>query len=268
MKKISCLLLLLALIVFAAPAQAMKNKDAQKFFYQYIELSANFDVSVASLYADDAKIHAYRRYPNKLERAMEMTGAQWKKLVKKAMPLAMEKGDISKYKKIKISVDGNKIKIKANRYSVLKCYNDTGYYMVIEKDKNKKFKIIEEYVETQPQSNCGEKAKDENLQTLLRNTRDQTNSLLPLMLDADTRLVNAEVVENVFQYQYTLVNYALEELDIDTTRSTLMPIVKNQACSLPVLKQMMAKGAIVSFSYRGKNGKEVATMNITSGDCK
>ena len=67
---------------------------------------------------------------------------------------AEKKGDVSKFKNIVVQEYANKIKIKANRYSVLKCYTDTGYYMIIEKSNSDKYYIVEEYMETQPQSNC------------------------------------------------------------------------------------------------------------------
>ena len=72
-----------------------------------------------------------------LERELKMTGAQWKKLIKKAMPIAKKRGDISNFDKIVFSVFEDKVKIKANRYSALKCYKDDGYYMVIKLFKNK-----------------------------------------------------------------------------------------------------------------------------------
>jgi hypothetical protein len=64
------------------------------------------------------------------------------------------------------------------------------------------------------------------------------------------------------------VNYSIEELDVVTTISALIPIVENQACSLPNLKPLIDNGATISFLYRGKNGKEITTINVTSTQCK
>lgn len=267
MKRIYIVILLLVIILFHHSALAVDNKAVLDFFNRYITLTTNFDDSVSLLYSDKAKIHTYRRYPNGVERVAEMTGAQWKELLVKVMPLAKQRGDISKYDNVAFSVNGNKIKIKADRYSLLKCYTDKGYYMVIEQDGKKDFKIIEEYMETQPQSDC-ENANNEALQSLLQKTLDQIKNHLPIMVDADTRLDNAKVIKSMFQYQYTLVNYELEELDVVATRSALTPIVKNQACSLPNLKPLIDNGATISFLYRGKNGKEITTINVTSAQCK
>ena len=246
---------------------AADNKGAEDFLNRYIDLSNNFDASVSSLYSDTAKIHTYRRYPHGSKRVAEMTGAQWKELLVKVMPRAKQRGDISKFSNLKFYSDGNKLKIKADRYSVLKCYTDKGYYMVIERDEKYGFRIVEEYMETQPQSDC-EDASIDNLQSLLRKAENQIKGHLPIMVDADTRLDSVRVIKGMFQYQYTLVNYAFEELDAAALRSALMPFVKNQACTLPNLKPLINNGATISFMYNDKNGVKVTEINVASDQCE
>jgi hypothetical protein len=128
--------------------------NPEEFFEQYIQLSDNFDLAVGALYSDNAKIHSYRVYSQGFERSMKVTGAQWKQLLIKAMPLAKAKNDKSKYTDVAISKQDENYKIKAARYSLIKCYQDTGYYMVIAPRSGGGFHIVEEYMETQPQSNC------------------------------------------------------------------------------------------------------------------
>ena len=84
---------ILAIIILLSSQQAfcVSEEEAANFFENYVKLSENFDVSVKNLYADDAKIHTYRRYPHGLERAMEMTGKQWKEPLEKAMAIAKKK---------------------------------------------------------------------------------------------------------------------------------------------------------------------------------
>ena len=85
---------------------------------------------------------------------MQLTGAQWKELITKVMPVAKARGDKSTFSHILISIDGKQAKIKANRYSNLKCYTDKGYFMIIERQPDSKYRITEEYMETQPNSDC------------------------------------------------------------------------------------------------------------------
>lgn len=145
-------LLLSCAIAFA---EDINVDEIEEFFNKSIELSNSFDVAVVDLYSDNAIIKTYRRYPFGMNREMAMTGAQWKELVIKTMPLAKMKNDRSTFSDIKITIiDKNKAKIKANRYSNLKCYTDTGYYVIAERQADGNYLIIEEYSETQPQSNC------------------------------------------------------------------------------------------------------------------
>jgi hypothetical protein len=144
--------LLIVLIYF--PCFASSNEQAMEFFKMYVELSDAFDVAAVEFYSDNARIHAYRVYPHGLERAMELTGSQWKQLAKRVMPLAKAKNDKNSFSNINIKEQGKGYKIKADRYSEMKCYIDKGYYMVVEPDNRGNLHIIEEYMETQPQSNC------------------------------------------------------------------------------------------------------------------
>ena len=148
---------IIAVIVLLAPfisQIAVAEESAKKLFKKYIQLSESFDSSIANLYSDNAKIHAYRKYPYGTERAMELSGTQWKQLLVQALPIAKAQNDKSIFSDVTISKYGDGFKIKANRYSNRKCYTDLNYYMVVAPVKSNKLQIIEEYSETQPQSNC------------------------------------------------------------------------------------------------------------------
>jgi len=150
----TCLIIALVLGTVSAQADPTNSAAAQAFFENYVELSDAYDDKVADLYSDSAVIRAFRRYPLGLERSMELTGSQWKALLVKAMPLARAQADRSTFSDVEVSVTGTRAKIKANRYAVRKCYTDTGYYMVVERQPDGAYLIVEEYSETQPQSDC------------------------------------------------------------------------------------------------------------------
>jgi hypothetical protein len=169
LKKIYFAVILIAVFSFTSSAFAISKadkKEARKFFDSYVAMSDNFDIAVAEFYSENAKIHATSRSPEGKVSSIQFPAEKWKEIIVKAMPLAKSRGDKSKYKRIRISEDGGKIKIKANRYSFLKCYTDKGYYMVIARDDNNKFQIIEEYVETQQKSDCKNVVSKEDLPTL------------------------------------------------------------------------------------------------------
>jgi hypothetical protein len=88
------------------------------------------------------------------------------------------------------------------------------------------------------------------------------------MVDEETKLESVEIKGNTFRYQYVLVNYAVEDLNTTVVRESLLPAVIAQSCTMESLKVMVDKGATISFLYIGKNGGEVAAMDVTKADCK
>lgn len=140
------------LIVLSSAVNA--EETPRDLFSEYIRLGDAFDPAVVDLYDDSAQILAYRVYPHGLERNMELTGAQWKELVRKVMPMAKAKNDRSTFSNLAITEIEGGFKIKADRYSVRKCYTDTGYYMVVKPAKNGKLAIFKEYLETKPLPDC------------------------------------------------------------------------------------------------------------------
>lgn len=127
---------------------------AADFFNEYVELSNNYDTRVADLYSDDAVIRSYRIYPNDITRALEMTIVQWRRLITEGMRVAKEQEAKKIFKNIEITINGSTARIKADRYSNRKCYTDTGFFMVLERQPNDKYLIIEEYSEIYPHSFC------------------------------------------------------------------------------------------------------------------
>lgn len=149
------LILKIGIVLFLFSSTLAKAEEKpEEFFSRYMHLGNTFDPTVADLYDDDAQILAYRVYPHGLERNMELTGAQWKGLVKKVMPLAKEKNDKSTFSNVVITKIEDGFKIKADRYSVSKCYTDSGYYMVLKLNQDGSLVIVKEYMETKPLPSC------------------------------------------------------------------------------------------------------------------
>jgi len=143
-------------VAFVCPAwgQPVTPGEGRAFFERYVALGDAFDPSLADLYLDESRILTLRRYPTGQERKLEMTGTQWKRLVRAAMPVARAKGDRSTYRDVRFEAAGRVLRARADRYSVLKCYWDKNYYMLIARQLDGQLRIVEEYTETQPQSDC------------------------------------------------------------------------------------------------------------------
>ena len=130
------------------------REGALAFFAEYQQLYGAFDGAVADLYDDGAAISSLRRYPTGQTRKNQFPGAQYKKLIRSAMPLAKQKNDRSTYKVTGVEIEGAIATIKAERFSTLKCYTDSGFFIRVRRDENGKYMIIEEHTETQAHSEC------------------------------------------------------------------------------------------------------------------
>ncbi len=143
------------LTVIATCSQAATTPaEGRKFFDGYMQLNDAFDPAVADLYTDASKVKALRRYPGGMDRVIEIAGAQWRSLLVSSMPLAKAKGDLSRFTNIRAEAEGDRVRVTADRYSVLKCYTDKNYYMLVAKDPTGRLYVAEEYFENQPQSDC------------------------------------------------------------------------------------------------------------------
>src|SRR5688572_1527845 len=66
----------------------------------------------------------------------------------------------------------------------------------------------------------------------------ELNKTCPIMVDQDTRLDNAVALPgNIFQYNYTLVNYEKSELNIDTVKKYIEPGLINSVKTNPDLER-------------------------------
>ncbi len=103
-------------------AQSPSVDAAKQLFEQYVTLGHAFDPGVAELYADDALIRNKRTYPTGEVREMTMPAPNYKAVIRKVMPLAQARGDRSTYSDVSYTPEGDRVRIRASRFSELKSY--------------------------------------------------------------------------------------------------------------------------------------------------
>jgi hypothetical protein len=124
MRFIALFVAIVALPALAA-AQALSTDaraKAEQLWDRYVALEAAFDPAVADLYADDALIRNRRTYPTGEVREATIPAAQYKVLVRQAIPLAKAKNDVSRYSGCAYAAEGARVRIVCARFSVLKNY--------------------------------------------------------------------------------------------------------------------------------------------------
>lgn len=112
----------LTLLAPTSEAAAKKNKDpritkAKELFEQYVALSQAFNPAIANLYSDEAVIRN-KRISSTGEVSETTTPApRYKEKIRIAMPFAKARGDINGYSEISYTIEGEGVRITAQRYS-------------------------------------------------------------------------------------------------------------------------------------------------------
>lgn len=137
------------LAVFTQAAHAEPVAEAKQLFERYASLEARFDPGVAGLYADDAIIRNKRFYPDGAVRETTIPALQYKQLIRDLMSVARSRNDYSTYSKATFSPEGEGVRIKAMRFSVMKQYSSP-ISLLVTPDASGRWLIREELSESRP----------------------------------------------------------------------------------------------------------------------
>jgi hypothetical protein len=247
-------------------AQAADENEFEAFFTRYETLGNQFDVAVAELYSDDAKVTGIRLMPDGSEKTLTFDGKKWKQLVVDLMSMARERSDSSQFSNILVSEEADSAKITATRYSTIKCHEDKDYYMVVKKNAEGKIQIIEEQTKAPQQSKCENASKDD-LSITLKAIVTMLGKQLPVMLDADTKLEKIWSEGNMLMYEYELVNHASTEIDSAGFEAVLKPTLLKQTCTTTSMKSILDQGGSISYRYNGKDKMTVAEISLNKDSC-
>ena len=136
--------------LFLPAAQSSAPVDqAKALFSRFVEMEQAYDIAIADLYADDAVIKNKRTYPTGEVRELTIPPAQYKQLIRQAMPLAKSRGDRSTYSKCGYTADGAHVRITCSRYSELKKYTSP-YTLLVGPNRAGQWRILEELSESRP----------------------------------------------------------------------------------------------------------------------
>lgn len=92
----------------------------------------------------------------------------------------------------------------------------------------------------------------------------EINASCPIMVDRETQLDNAIALpDNVFQYNYTLINVSEEEVHTDTIRKYIEPGIINTARTNPDMKVFRQNKVTLNYNYQDKNGVFLLKISVT-----
>jgi hypothetical protein len=93
---------------------------AKALFQKYVELEAAFDPAQADLLHPSARIHTRRTTRTGEVRHLSATPAELKVVLKHVMPIAKARNDRNEYSNVTYWAEGERVRIRATRYSLLK----------------------------------------------------------------------------------------------------------------------------------------------------
>lgn len=92
----------------------------------------------------------------------------------------------------------------------------------------------------------------------------ELNKSLPMMVDGETRLDNTIALpNNVFQYNYTLINMVRDSINIEEAKSILESRIVNTVKTNPDMKYFRDKKTTVNYYYNDKKGVYIFTISVT-----
>ena len=102
---------------------------------------------------------------------------------------------------------------------------------------------------------------------VLMETASSLNENCPIMVDQETRLDNVMgLPNNVFQYNYTLVNWTIDSINIIELENSIQPLILNNVISNPDLETFRNNRTTLDYNYRDKNGVFITRISITPED--
>lgn len=94
------------------------------------------------------------------------------------------------------------------------------------------------------------------------------NESAPVMLDSFTRFDNASVTNNVFQYNYTVLNTQNPDSLIQLYESSLIESIKLEFNTNPQLLFFKKNNVLLEYVYSDENNRVVRRIQIDSSNYK
>jgi len=92
---------------------------------------------------------------------------------------------------------------------------------------------------------------------------NEINKVCPMIVDSDTQLDNAiSKPPNILQYNYTLINYEKEDLDVLELEKNLEPIIVNGIRTNPDMQFLRDKNVVFDYFYKDKNGVFLLKVSV------
>lgn len=97
------------------------------------------------------------------------------------------------------------------------------------------------------------------------NAASAINETCPMMIDGDTQLDNVVALpDNVWQYNYTLVNYVIDSIDVEVLEEGMYPLILNNIKTNPDLALFRDHEVTMNYCYKDMNGVFLTKLSFTA----
>jgi hypothetical protein len=92
---------------------------------------------------------------------------------------------------------------------------------------------------------------------------NEMNKNCPFMVDKNTRLDNTTaMLDNTFQFNFTLINTSKDKIDADTFKKKMQPILINFARTSPDAKIFRDEKIIINYNYKDRDGVFIVRLSV------
>ncbi|GAD90716.1 hypothetical protein VHA01S_054_00100 [Vibrio halioticoli NBRC 102217] len=109
---------------------------------------------------------------------------------------------------------------------------------------------------------------DAQIESGLKQISEEVNKQLPMMIDAETRLDTTFAIKRKVVYKYTLVKYEAKDIDSSIFQNNMWPQLINNYCTSKEMSFFVKNNIEATYSYYGKNGKQLSNIKIDNSQCK
>jgi hypothetical protein len=109
---------------------------------------------------------------------------------------------------------------------------------------------------------------DVRSKTHLSDVAAEINRSTPAMIDQETELMNAVGYQGTLVYNYRLVRYSVDHVNLEKFAVSVKDRVGQSACTrTETREEFLKKGVILRYAYFDKDKRPIATIEVTPRDC-
>ena len=106
--------------------------------------------------------------------------------------------------------------------------------------------------------------KPQSFDNVMMQVASEINKSCPIMVDSETRLDNVIALpDNVFQYNYTLINYSKEDVNVNDIIKNIEPGIINNVRTNPDMQIYRDNKTTMNYFYKDKNGEFINKISVT-----